>query len=54
MNPGCPVRSHWTRLQCAIVRDLESTSLDQLAQEAQFTLIQATHTVPPTPKKTIN
>jgi len=54
MNPGCPVRLHWTHLQCTIVRDLESTSLDQLAQEAQFTLLQATHTASPTPKKTIN
>lgn len=35
LNAGCPVRSHWGRLQCMIVRELDSVCLDQLAEEAQ-------------------
>ena len=35
LNPGCPVQSHWTRLQCMIIRELDSVHLDQLAEEAQ-------------------
>jgi Rrf2 family protein len=50
MNPGCPVRSHWTHLQCTIVRELESTSLDKLVEEAQYTLLQASHINSPSPK----
>lgn len=40
LNLGCPVRSHWTRLQCMIVRELDSVHLDQLAQEAQLILVK--------------
>lgn len=52
MNPGCPVRSHWTRLQCTIIRELDGTSLHRLAEEAQFPLLQTAQIIPPPPKMT--
>ena len=35
LNAGCPVRPRWGRLQTMIAQELENTTLDQLASEAQ-------------------
>ena len=34
INAGCPVRTRWGCLQAILVRELESTTLEQLALEA--------------------
>jgi Rrf2 family protein len=34
LDQGCPVRLRWARLQGLIVQELESTTLEQLAEEA--------------------
>jgi Rrf2 family protein len=34
LKAGCLVKGHWCRLQSLIIQELESTRLDQLAQEA--------------------
>jgi Rrf2 family protein len=34
LEPACPVRSRWGRLQSLVVNELEATSLDQLAMES--------------------
>jgi Rrf2 family transcriptional regulator, iron-sulfur cluster assembly transcription factor len=35
LDQGCPVRQRWARLQGLIIRELESTTLRQLADEAE-------------------
>ncbi len=35
LDGGCPVRPHWSILQCMIVRELEGISLEQLSIEAE-------------------
>lgn len=47
LNPGCPVRSHWTRLQFTIIRELDSTHLDQLAEEALQIQTQSSRALSP-------
>ncbi|MFZ5909338.1 MAG: RrF2 family transcriptional regulator [Chloroflexota bacterium] len=34
-DQGCPVRTRWARLQAMLQNELENTTFDQLAQEAQ-------------------
>jgi Rrf2 family protein len=36
LNAGCPVRSHWCRLQTIIAQELESISLEKLAADARL------------------
>lgn len=36
LNAGCPVRSHWCRLQANIAQELENISLEELAVEARL------------------
>ncbi len=36
LNAGCPIRPHWGRLQFVIAKELENTSLEELAVDARL------------------